>query len=181
VRGFGVSILLLCSAAPAFGWGCSGHQVVALVALKQLTPNARAKVQQLLQGQPSPSIHRFCGITGLDPFADLATWADDERDVRSETAPWHFIDIPLGASRADLASACDTTTGCVTTAIQQQLDVLRTASANVQDQANALMFLVHFVGDLHQPLHTTTNRYAIGTSIEDRTSGKPTTREPMHR
>jgi len=111
------------------------------------------------------SLHRFCGATGLDPFADLATWADDERDVRRETGPWHFIDIPLGAARTDVSGACDASTGCVTTAIQQQLDILRNATGTLQDQANALMFVVHFVGDIHQPLHATTNNDRGGNCI----------------
>jgi len=111
------------------------------------------------------SLHRFCGATGLDPFADLATWADDERDVRRETGPWHFIDIPLGAARTDVSGACDASTGCVTTAIQQQLDVLRNTTGTLQDQANALMFVVHFVGDIHQPLHATTNNDRGGNCI----------------
>ena len=151
-----VLVLSLCSASPAFGWGCSGHQVVALVALKQLTPNAKTKVHQLLQGQPKPAISRFCGATSLDAFADLSSWTDDERDVRSDTADWHFIDIPLGASRSDESSACPSS-GCVTTAIQQQLNVLRNATGTAQDQSNALMFVIHFVGDIHQPLHDATN------------------------
>ena len=95
-------LLAFCSASPAFGWGCSGHQVVALVALvalKQRTPNPRAKVEQLLYGQPKPAIHRFCRATGLDPFADLATWADDERDVRKETG-LGTLSISLWALRA---------------------------------------------------------------------------------
>ena len=109
--------------------------------------------------------YRFCGATGLDPFVDLATWADDERDVRKETGPWHFIDIPLGASCTDASGACDASTGCVTTAIQQQLDILRNATGTLQDQANALMFVVHFIGDLHQPLHATTNNDRGGNCI----------------
>lgn len=157
-------LLVLCGASPAFGWGCSGHQVVALVALKQLTPNAKTKAGQLLLGQPKPAIARFCAATSLDAFVDLSSWADDERDVRADTADWHFIDIPLGASHSDESGACPTT-GCVTSAIQQQLAVLRNSTGTAQDQSNALMFVIHFVGDIHQPLHDTTNNDRGGNCV----------------
>jgi len=131
-----VLLFLAVSALPAFGWGCAGHQTVALVALNQLNTNANAKVHQLLQGQPLPSINRFCGATTLDVFADVATWADDEREIRKDTAGWHFRDIPLGASRESLATFCDPATGCVTQAIHTQLDVLRSGKGTSQEQAN---------------------------------------------
>jgi len=149
--------LLVLPNVRAFAWGCAGHQTVALVALSQLNPRASAKVHELLQGQPLPAIHRFCGATTLDVFADVATWADDERGIRKETAGWHFLDIPLGASRDSLATFCDPAVGCVTQAINTKLGVLRSGKGTHQDQANALMFVVHFLGDLHQPLHDTTN------------------------
>jgi len=150
-------LLFLLAALPAFGWGCAGHQTVALVALSQLNPRADAKVHELLQGQPLPAIHRFCGATTLDVFADVATWADDEREVKPRTGEWHFLDIPLEASRESLATFCEPTIGCVTQAISTQLDILRPGRGTRQEQANALMFIVHFLGDLHQPLHDTTN------------------------
>ena len=152
-----VLLFLMVFPFPAFGWGCAGHQTVALVALSQLNPQAAAKVHQLLAGQPLPAIHRFCGATNLDVFVDVATWADDEREVRKDTAGWHFLDIPLGASRESVPTFCDASTGCVTQAIQSHLDVLRAGKAATQEQANALMFLIHFLGDIHQPLHDTTN------------------------
>src|SRR5579864_7309125 len=102
-------------ASPASPWGCEGHRTVALIALEQLTPHARSMAESLLQGEPSdPSLHRFCRASGLDPFADMSTWADDIRDKRKNTAPWHFIDIPLGSTREHMYEACPASTGCVT-------------------------------------------------------------------
>jgi hypothetical protein len=148
---------VLWSATPAFPWGCEGHRTIALIALKQLGPGAFTKVHQLLQGQPSdPTLPRLCPPSHLDPFVDVSTWADDIRDQRPETAPWHFMDIPLKASRNKLSDFCSPA-GCVTRALQQQLDLLRSGSGDRRQQVEALMFVIHFVGDLHQPLHTTTN------------------------
>src|ERR1700756_3837182 len=90
-----VLFLFLCAASSlSFGWGCSGHQTVALIALKQLTSNASKAVLDLLSGTPiDPTLKRFCGPTTLGPMADVATWADDYRDKDPSTGNWHFWDI----------------------------------------------------------------------------------------
>jgi len=158
--------VLLLSATPAFPWGCEGHRTVALVALEQLTPHARARASILLQGEPSDSSLRpFCGHSDLPPFADMSTWADDIRERRKDTAPWHYIDIPLGAARDHLYDACPVATGCVTSALRGQLDVLRSSSSGNAQKAEALMFVIHFVGDLHQPLHAATNNDRGGNCV----------------
>lgn len=160
-----IALLLLC-ASPAFPWGCEGHRTVALLALDQLTPHARAMASNLLQGEPSdPSLHRYCGHSDLPPFADMSTWADDIREKRKETAPWHFIDVPLGATRDHMYDACPVATGCVTSALRGQLDVLRSGSAGRTQQTEALMFVIHFVGDMHQPLHASTNNDRGGNCV----------------
>ena len=145
-------------APSTWGWGCKGHQVVALIAEAHLTPHARAMVMEILDASPiSADLRRYCGVSGLDAFADSATWADDERSIRPETAGWHFLDIPRGAPKGDVAPYCPPSTGCVTSAIADQLAVLRKPDASAQERADALRFVIHFVGDLHQPLHATTN------------------------
>ena len=145
-------------APAAWCWGCKGHEVVALIAEAHLTSHARAMVAQILEAGPiSADLRRYCSGEGLDAFADSSTWADDERSVRPETAGWHFLDIPRGAPKGDIAQYCPPTEGCVTQAIAEQLAILRKSDASAQDRAAALRFLIHFVGDLHQPLHATTN------------------------
>jgi S1/P1 Nuclease len=141
-----------------WAWGCKGHQIVALIAERHLIPPARAMAMQILAAGPiSPELRRYCGDSGLDRFADSSTWADDERSVRPETGGWHFIDIPRGAPKGDLSQYCPPRTGCLTTAIADQLAVLRSSDASAQARADALRYIIHFVADLHQPLHTTTN------------------------
>ena len=98
----------------AFPWGCEGHRTVAMIALEQLNPHARAATASLLQSYTRDSAQKIaCGPSGLEPFANLATWADDIREKRKETAPWHFIDIPLGASRDHMLDDCPAATGCL--------------------------------------------------------------------
>jgi nuclease S1 len=158
--------LLLVCAAPAFPWGCEGHRTVALVALEQLAPHARAMASNLLRGEPSdPSVRHFCGPSDLPQFAHMSTWADDIREKRKETAPWHFIDVPLGVARDHMHDACPAATGCVTSAIRSQLDMLRSALSSNAQKSEALMFVIHLVGDLHQPLHAATNNDRGGNCV----------------
>ena len=150
----------------ARAWGCEGHQVVALLAEKHLTPRALAMAKKILADSPiDATLNRYCKEGGIDSLADASTWPDDMRSLRPETAPWHYIDIPLGTIRRDVESFCDPKEGCVTRAIADELTVLRSANANPKDRADALRFLIHFVGDLHQPLHAATNNDQGGNCV----------------
>jgi hypothetical protein len=161
----------------AWGWGCKGHQVVALIADENLSTHARAMVAEILGASPiSPDLRRYCGESGLDAFVDSSTWADDVRNVRPETAGWHFLDIPRGAPKGDIAQYCPPSTGCVTSAIADLLAVLRKLGASAQERADALRFVIHFIGDLHQPLHATTNNDRGGNCVPVTFIGNPPVR-----
>ena len=150
----------------ARAWGCEGHQVVALIAERNLTPHALAMVQQILRDGPiDPGLSRYCKGAPADPIADASTWADDIRSQRPETAPWHYIDIPLGTSRHDIGQFCALPESCVTQAITDELATLRSPGVDPQKRAEALRFLIHFVGDVHQPLHATTNNDQGGNCV----------------
>lgn len=153
-----VSLGGLAIAPQAQAWGCKGHQTVAYLAEKHLTAEAKTLFQTLLTSNPiDPNLKRYCGNALTDPFADAATWADDERTVQPKTAAWHFLDIPLSVTQASQASQYCGAGGCVTQAINQQLAILNDKTASAANRAQALRFIIHFVGDLHQPLHTSTN------------------------
>src|SRR5262249_7156760 len=147
-------------------WGCEGHQTVALIARQQLSDNARAQIDKLLRNNPiDPQLHRFCKSQGLTRFADASTWADDVRNTSkgAKTAGWHSLDTPRGASRDQVPGFCPTD-GCVTKAIAEQVDVLK-SNAKGKKKADALRFMIHFVGDVHQPLHCTTNSDRGGNCV----------------
>lgn len=151
--------------APARAWGCKGHQVVALIAEKHLNPHALTMVKRILADSPiDPSLSRFCKEGGTDPLADASTWPDDIRSQRPETPPWHYIDIPLGVTRREVEKFC-AKEGCVTSAIRDELETLRSSDASPQKKADALRFLIHFVGDIHQPLHGVTNNDLGGNCV----------------
>lgn len=120
----------------------------------------------LLTANPiDPQLKRYCGQRNVDPFVDASTWADDERNLEPSTAPWHFIDIPLDAkSLADVKNFCGSG-GCVTQAIVEQLAIFKDKSAQDAKRVTALRFIIHFVGDLHQPLHTADNSDRGGNCV----------------
>src|ERR1700732_107170 len=116
--------------APAHAWGCEGHQVVALLAEKHMTPHALAMAKKILADGPiDPSLSRYCKQGGADPMADASTWPDDIRGIRPEASPWHYIDIPRGTTVRDVEKFCDPKESCVTRAIADNLAILRSSEA----------------------------------------------------
>jgi hypothetical protein len=142
--------LTLFVASNALGWGREGHEVVAIIAERHLTARARERVRQILGPEGS--------------LAAVSTWADEIRPSRPETAPWHYIDIPLNASAIDPARDC-LKGDCVTTAITRFVAVLRDNAASADAKNEALKFVVHFVADLHQPLHCADNHNRGGNDV----------------
>ncbi len=157
--------LLLC-ASPASAWWCEGHQTIALIAKSHLTPAALAGVTALLQSQPVDSeLRRFCQNPSADLLADASTWADDVKKTEL-TGTWHYMDIPLGWKHGELEQWCKPVgpldngkerAGCILSALRYNLNILHNDKETDAERAKALRYLVHLVGDLHQPLHTTAN------------------------
>jgi hypothetical protein len=161
-----LGLILLGWTPVAQAWGCRGHETVAALAERHLTPEAKHALLALLTANPiDAQLHRFCGDTGLDPFVDAATWADDERNKEPATAPWHFIDVPLSVTAPDQVQNFCGNGGCVTQAINQQIAILKDKTAAGPKRAAALRFIIHFVGDLHQPLHASTNSDRGGNCV----------------
>jgi len=170
-----VALSVALSPMRALAWGEIGHRVVAAIAWSHMTPKARARVQALLDQDGDT-------LTPPD-FLDRANWADKLRDsdrptkgpFYSGTSSWHFVDIPLGkatgidAARDSEPSACphpDLPAGaaasavgtapadtCIVDKIRQFETELKDPATSVKEQVLALKFLMHFIGDVHQPLH----------------------------
>jgi hypothetical protein len=164
---FLTSLALLIPASPAFGWGCEGHQIVALIARAHLTPAAAAAVDRLLAENPAdPALNHYC--KSADAIADTAAWADEVRNAE-KTGLWHYVDIPLTEKKpVSLAPWCapigpaiagskEDRPGCVTNAIEYNWAILLDTSRPSADRATALRYIIHFVGDMHQPLHSSDN------------------------
>ncbi len=161
-----VTLAVVSLPAPAHAWGCEGHQVVALLAEKHMTAHARETANKILADGPiDPKLSRYCKEGGIDPMADGSSWPDDIRGIRPAASPWHYVDIPRGTKKREVEKFCDPKEGCVTRAITEQLAVLRSTDADPQKRADALRFVIHFVGDLHQPLHAATNNDQGGNCV----------------
>ena len=175
----GALALLIVTAPPANAWGCKGHQTVALIAEKHLTPEARQLVQKLLGDNPmDPKLRRWCGNATADLMVDASTWPDDVRNER-KNGPWHYIDIPRGKHKGELDGYCGPE-GCVTRAIEEQRVILKDKSADSLKRAEAIRYLVHFVGDLHQPLHAITNADNGGNCVPVKYFRHESLLNPLH-
>jgi hypothetical protein len=133
---------LLTSCLSAFAWGPEGHALVARIAETELTPATQARVLEIL----GP------GST----MTSVASWADDIRNSHRETGRWHYIDIPINKPHLDMDRDCPEG-DCVIAKIEQFRDVLKDPATPPEKRREALMFVVHFVGDMHQPLHSSNN------------------------
>lgn len=158
------AIFIILPGAPARAWGCKGHQTVALIAGQNLTPEALQLVNKLLSENPvEPSLKRYCTEATHDLLSDASTWPDDIRNA-AKNGPWHYIDIPRGAPRAPLSEYCSAE-GCITQALAEQIAILKDPAAEAHKRADAIRYIVHFVGDLHMPLHATTNNDRGGNCV----------------
>jgi S1/P1 Nuclease len=156
--------LILFTSSPALAWWCEGHQVVGLIASKHLSANAQAAVAKLLKENPD-GVLPSCTNSPDDPLAVASTWADDVK--KSElTSFWHYMDIPLGLKKGDPEAYCEPIgpsvnggprPGCILSALRYAVNVLHSEKETDSEKAKALRYLIHLVGDLHQPLHTTAN------------------------
>lgn len=121
----------------ALAWGTEGHQVIAKLAEAQLTPKAQVKVQALLALEPGSTL------------ASISTWPDEHRN--RATARWHYVNFPRTSCTYDKERECPDGQ-CVVEAINVQTKVL-SSTASDETKLKALKYLVHFVADVHQPLH----------------------------
>lgn len=130
-------ILLVLIAQNSWAWGPQGHMVVAQVADNNLTPAAKKAVAKHLSNQT---------------LADVANWADSIKSNAEwvHTKPWHFLDLADGEDYATVEHSHD---GDVVEAITEMVKSLKDQRTTPVEKSNALKFLVHFMGDIHQPLH----------------------------
>ena len=148
---FAAAIAIVFAAPSVTGWGGQGHRLVGLIAAERLTPAARAEVRRLLDGQT---------------LADVSSWADTIRSDQQQTYGWHFLNIPPDAAGYDRDRDCPRAAGvvegsrsdrwrdCAVDRILFWEQRLADVTLDRADRATALKFIVHFIGDLHQPFHT---------------------------
>lgn len=149
-------LMILLLSGNLFAWGPEGHMIVAQIAEDQLSPRAKTTVAQLLGGQSMASVSNWADTIKEDP-----QWA--------KSKPWHYVNIPDGQTYE--TSAHDPQ-GDVVTAITQMVSILANRSSFVTDRQVALKFIIHFMGDIHQPLHAGRANDQGGNSIKVVFDGK---------
>jgi hypothetical protein len=136
---------------PAFAWGPEGHNLVARLAAAHLTPAATARVAEILGASVT--------------LQSIASWPDQIRRERVASGPWHYVDIPIDKPHLDMARDCPKGE-CVIAKIEDFKKVVTDRAASAVERREALIFLVHFVGDMHQPLHCSDNNDKGGNDIK---------------
>jgi hypothetical protein len=166
LRGFLFCLLILAAPKIALAWHDSGHMIVAQIAYMKLTPEAKAKVDALLvtpQGR-RPLIHLCAGYytpetceKTYDPVT-IAVWMDDFRGdtLNDSYAPWHYINFRPFFDGIPERSNVGAEPENVLSRINWAINSLRQETGRPQTNAEVLGFLIHLVGDVHQPLHATT-------------------------
>ncbi len=144
--------------APAFAWGRSGHQTVAEIAARHLSPAATAEVRTLL------------GSEGLSGLPEVSLWADLIKALRVPDQPSHVVRLPLD-HRGYVAARDCRKRRCVIAAIDRYAAILADRANPVAARVTALKYLVHLVGDVHQPLHASADTGARAVTL----AGKVTT------
>lgn len=154
---FLITLHLFNPTPPPF-WGVSGHRVVATLAEERLTQEARREVNRLL-GQP---------------MAAVAPWADEIRGARPTTAGWHFINLSVIDTGYQPARDCPKGKGCIVKALDSLIAVLGDRKNSARNRAEALRFVIHLVGDLHQPLHVADRGDRGGNNVSLRVLNRTT-------
>lgn len=140
-------VALAGAASPAWAWGADGHMIVARVAELNLTPEAQKGIQKLLG--PIGISH-----TRIANYADFVKHNPDFPQFK-QSAPWHFVNIRVdrdGVTGFDMERDCPKGS-CVVEKIKEFQKTLSDKTKKSDERLEALMFLVHLVGDIHQPLH----------------------------
>ena len=157
----GLGLAVACLWSPVVHtWGPEGHHIVAKIALGRLTPEAKKATQDLL---------------GAEDFVAVSTWADEVRSQRPETYNWHFVDIPYDQLNYLAVRDCKPTPrgDCILAELERARHDLTDATLAKERRAEALKWIIHLMGDLHQPLHCIDNHDRGGNDVFVTVAGEP--------
>ena len=187
-----IVLVLFASMLPikAMAWGNEGHRITALIALALLTPRAQTNVKAVMEGRTIDDMATWPDDVKRASLPSQSCVVPGgpgcNPNYRPETVQWHFADLPLnGNGHFDPnADYCRNSRygDCIVPAIEGFRDILkrstnRAFAANSDEQKrklnDALSFIVHFLGDIHQPLHCADNNDAGGNSVLVTWQGEP--------
>ncbi|HET6255750.1 MAG TPA: S1/P1 nuclease [Puia sp.] len=154
MRKIGLFLFAIVLSAALLSWGVTGHRTIGKIAAGHLTTQAQTAVRELI---------------GDTTLAEISTWPDEVRSQPAyrSTGSWHYINLPLGLSFADFdAKVKGMTQPNVYSALLQQEKILGATTSTREQKVEALKFIVHFVGDLHQPMHVSREEDKGGNTIQ---------------
>lgn len=134
----------ICSSVYSYAWGLTGHRVVAEIAQKHLTSKSKRQIKKLL---------------GNDQLAYWANWPDfiksEPTGKWKEASKWHFVNVdPKADYQTFVAALTSQKEANLYNQLQRLITVVKDKNASQEDRKNALVFIVHMMGDMVQPMHT---------------------------
>lgn len=158
--GFAATLFLGAFVPDLRGWGEAGHKIVVGIAYKYLDSTTRTRIAEIL---------------GEETLTEAAIWPDSIKDHPNYkwTRPWHYINVPRDAEHLDMKRDAHPK-GDVIQAIQRYLSDLKNPAASRKQKRDALAFLAHYVGDVHQPLHVSYADDRGGNQVQVVFFDKPT-------
>ena len=145
----GIAVSLL--PTPAFSWSDTGHRVTCELAFEQLQPSSQVALRRLMTAMPADHAETFLART--EPtVTDLCVWADKVRKDRAydRVVSWHYVNVDRNQSEVSWDRCV---TGCILTAIDTHLALIRDRALSDWAKLQAVMFVAHWIGDIHQPMH----------------------------
>jgi hypothetical protein len=152
-----LAALALGGAFSLISWGFKGHRSIATIAQQHLTSNTAHVVSAYLEGKA---------------MAEVSTWADENRNPK--TAPWHYLNLPLGLNHDAFVKAVSQSDKNVYTAILKTEASLKDKNLTFEEKNEALKYLIHLIGDAHQPMHVSRKEDKGGNTIQLRFDNKGT-------
>ena len=145
----------------AFAWGKTGHRVIGAIAERAMSEKARQGVKSIL---------------GTEGLPEASTWPDFMRSSpepfwQKTAGPLHYVTVPAGKTYADVGAPSE---GDAVTGLAMFAKVVRHRRAPLAERQRALRFIIHIVGDLHQPLHAGNGTDKGGNEVKVTWFGKPT-------
>jgi hypothetical protein len=147
-----LTVTLIAISVALISWGYKGHRAVATIAQKHLTSNTAYVVSAYLKGES---------------MADVSTWADEHRNPT--TGKWHFLNLPLGLNHQQFVDFVNQQSNDnVYGAILKEEAILKDQASTLDQRNSALKYLIHLVGDAHQPMHISRAEDKGGNTIQVR-------------
>ena len=139
-----------------FAWGKTGHRIVGEIAEKYLTKNAKAQIKRLI---------------GHHNLSRISVWADEiKSDPNWKHAnDWHWCTVPDDEEYME-----GNHRGLAVEKTREFIKTLKSKKSSIKEKQIALKFLVHLVGDIHQPLHVGNGKDRGGNNIKIKWFGEPT-------